>query len=400
MYGLQSYMPVVLDWERGIRAAIEAGIEEPVRIETEYLDLLRSQDEEYREQWMALLRRKYRDNDPDVVIAVFDPGLAFVLEHRDTLFSNTPIVFCSAHFYRTSAVRLPPDVTGVTYDLSYTETLDLAKRLRPGTRNVAVVSGTSDFGGLVLAEARSVFAEHTEFEFRYLTGLSVEQLLEAVAEVSDDTIILFLVYVRDPQGRQHYANDVLAKVSARASVPTFALWDTNLGSGTVGGHMLLAEQQGRMAGEIAVRVMHGEDPASIPITGRNTNQPIFDWRELRRWEMDENQLPDETLVRYRGVPFWQEYGAYILITLAIIVLQSALILGLLVNRMKRLRAERSLTQSREEARRLAGRLITAQEDERKRLAREMHDDLSQRLAAAAIETGKLVGGWPRKLNPT
>ena len=52
------------------------------------------------------------------------------------------------------------------------------------------------------------------------------------------------------------------------------------------------------------------------------------------------------------------------------------------------RADAALSASRSEARQLAGRLLTAQEDERKRLAREMHDDVSQRLAAAAIEAGK------------
>jgi signal transduction histidine kinase len=47
------------------------------------------------------------------------------------------------------------------------------------------------------------------------------------------------------------------------------------------------------------------------------------------------------------------------------------------------------TVSKEELEKLAGRLITAQEEERSRLARELHDDLTQRLAAVAIEAGRL-----------
>lgn len=42
-----------------------------------------------------------------------------------------------------------------------------------------------------------------------------------------------------------------------------------------------------------------------------------------------------------------------------------------------------------ELEKLAGRLLTAQEDERRRLAREMHDDLTQRLAGIALEAGRL-----------
>lgn len=47
------------------------------------------------------------------------------------------------------------------------------------------------------------------------------------------------------------------------------------------------------------------------------------------------------------------------------------------------------TVSKVELERLAQRLITAQEDERRRVGRELHDDMVQRIAATAIEVGRL-----------
>jgi len=55
-----------------------------------------------------------------------------------------------------------------------------------------------------------------------------------------------------------------------------------------------------------------------------------------------------------------------------------------LQRAHRRRAER-------EAEGLAGRLVTAHEDERRRLARELHDDVTQRLAGLAIEAADLEG---------
>jgi PAS domain S-box-containing protein len=52
-------------------------------------------------------------------------------------------------------------------------------------------------------------------------------------------------------------------------------------------------------------------------------------------------------------------------------------------------SEAALRQSQEKYRMLAGQLLTAQEAERRRLARELHDDLSQRLAALAMEAETL-----------
>jgi PAS domain S-box-containing protein len=57
---------------------------------------------------------------------------------------------------------------------------------------------------------------------------------------------------------------------------------------------------------------------------------------------------------------------------------------------KRKRAERALQESRQELRALAGRLINAEEAERKRISRELHDDLSQKLASLAFDTSSLV----------
>ena len=53
------------------------------------------------------------------------------------------------------------------------------------------------------------------------------------------------------------------------------------------------------------------------------------------------------------------------------------------------RSQEALHRSREELRALAARLIAAQEDERRRVSRELHDDLNQKLAVLALEVEEL-----------
>lgn len=54
-----------------------------------------------------------------------------------------------------------------------------------------------------------------------------------------------------------------------------------------------------------------------------------------------------------------------------------------------LESQRELRRSEVDLRKLAARLIATQEEERKRLARELHDDMSQSLAALALEIANL-----------
>jgi signal transduction histidine kinase len=73
---------------------------------------------------------------------------------------------------------------------------------------------------------------------------------------------------------------------------------------------------------------------------------------------------------------------------ALCVLEALVILMLLVNGRRLRRAHSERRQAEESAHELSGRLINAVEEERSRLARELHDDVTQRLALLAIDAGR------------
>lgn len=58
---------------------------------------------------------------------------------------------------------------------------------------------------------------------------------------------------------------------------------------------------------------------------------------------------------------------------------------------ERKRAEAALQESERQLRSLAGSLLTSQEEERRRVSRELHDELLQRLAWLAMELGSVAG---------
>ncbi|MGO9114710.1 MAG: ABC transporter substrate binding protein [Thermoguttaceae bacterium] len=390
LFAVNTILPVHLEWEHGICSALQAGTDGPLDIDMEFADLLRFEEPVYAEKLISLLRQKYSNRKIDVVIPVYDEAFEFIRRYGQSVFPGAAVVFCTVHQDAFDSVKLGQNVTGVTCSFDFDGTLELARTLWPQTRHVAVIAGVDASGRRIEGRARRAFAKYSpELEFTYFSGTPIEILQDEVQRLPSDTVIFVLSYVKDSRGTTTTTPNIVSAVSRVANAPVFGFHETLFGHGLLGGHLLPIEKQGWLAGEMAVRVLHGEDPTSIPITGAEMHEYLFDWRELRRWRIPESSLPAGSTVRYREPNLWDLYKYYLLGVIGLVVVQSLLIVKLLLDRRRRQRAEAGLSASEEETRALKGRLLMAQEDERKRLARELHDDVSQQLACAAIEAGKL-----------
>ncbi|HKP68588.1 MAG TPA: sensor histidine kinase, partial [Pyrinomonadaceae bacterium] len=92
-------------------------------------------------------------------------------------------------------------------------------------------------------------------------------------------------------------------------------------------------------------------------------------------------------VKFKSPNVFEEYRWYIIGLVGAIIVEGLLIGGLIVVQIRRREAETINLQ-------LSGRLINAQEEERVRLARELHDNVSQMLALFSIELEIFKRGLP------
>jgi signal transduction histidine kinase len=150
----------------------------------------------------------------------------------------------------------------------------------------------------------------------------------------------------------------------------------DLGAGTVGGYLISWVRDGQVAAKMAVRVLGGEQPQNLPIV-RDDNAYMFDWRALRRWGFSEKDLPAGSTVLHRELSIWERTRSIWISALLVILGLSAFAVYLQFSR-------KELRLARDAQMQLSGRLIGAQEKERSRLAAELHDDFSQRLALLAL----------------
>jgi signal transduction histidine kinase/ABC-type uncharacterized transport system substrate-binding protein len=382
-----------------VNAAIQQALKSDPTIEIDYfVEYLESDVFPAESASLALgdyIRRKYRDRHIDIVIAIADPALQFVLERRDELFPDAAVVFSGLAVPEGVSRGAAGGLTAVMRGIAYAETLKLALALHPSTEQVFVVASRPD-----RQVVNSMQAELRDFSQRirltYLDEKTVSRLIDAVKAIPLRSLILFIWFTEDTPGPSRYADEEIARqVAEAAAVPVYGTNERYVGTGVVGGVLRGTRETGTRVGEMAREILHGARAEDIPIENARL-VPTFDWRQLRRWDINLSRIPLDSDVQFRTPTAWETYREYIIGTVIIVSAQLLLIAGLLVQRARRRRAEETirareatLRTSYERIQQLAGKLINAQEATRAGIARDLHDGVCQELAGLSMSVGTL-----------
>ena len=384
LYSNRRDAQIVAVGDRELPRILNNGHPNGVDYYSEVIDQIRTSRTDYVAAFRDFLRLKYGSHRFDLVVAMDDNTIGFLHQVREELFPATPVVFFST---QTEPRRLT-NSTGVSAPVDLASTIDLALQLQPDLREVFVVSG-AEAGNLVNVQmARTQFRQFEDrLEFTYLTGLPTDELESYLAALPEHSIVYFLIVYRDGRQENFEPLAYLERIAGVAKAPTYCWVDSALDHGIVGGSLRSQTAQVDAVGALALRVLSGEAADTIPIAAVDLNVPQVDWRQLRHWGISESRISSGTRVLFRAPTVWDRYRIYILGALAVLLAQTALIAGLLVHRARRRRAEERLVASQAKLRAsyeqisdLGGRLIQAQEVERARIARELHDDLGQQIA--------------------
>ena len=341
-------LPGLAHVDRILREAFRSRLGDGIEITSESLALLRFERTGYDTLLADFYRRKYALSPPDLIVAVLEPSLDFLLRHADTLFHGVPIVFSGVDASTLQGKALPHNVTGVLVKRTFAGTLEDVLRLQPQTRHIFVVGGTSSFDrylqGLV---RRDLGPLESRVHITYLFEESMDALHKRLAKLPDRSAILYITIFTDGAGRRFVPHEVAASIAATANAPVYVFLDQYIGLGVVGGNVYSFDAHQRDVVELGARILGGASPASLPIREPDAQVDMFDARQLRRWKIDEARLPLRSVVQYREPSAWDQYRWQIAATMAVFLTQAALIAALLLARTRQRRAEAEARQERD-----------------------------------------------------
>jgi signal transduction histidine kinase len=355
VYENESTLPATAQIAEGIHQGLNAGLPAGFEVYSEYLDAVRFPAPDALRRLGANLAAKYADVPLDVVMPVGPLALRFVLDNRGGIAPGAPLIFGGiSEDDRINNPGLFPGLSGVVSYFDVRKTIDLARRLQPEAKRAVVITGSAEFDHRWESSARDILgAYHSDLDVEYLTGLTLEEFKDRVRRLTPDVILLILTVFEDAAGKKFVPREVASQIAAASGAPAYAVYSSYIGMGLLGGYVETFESIGRDMAKLAGERL--ANPDSPPKILRSSGAPLVDWRQMKRWSIDVARLPEGAQVQFYEPTAWERYRPEIVGALAVVALQTATIVALIIQARWRRRTQQELALERLELAHLSRR---------------------------------------------
>jgi len=328
---------------RGLRSVLETQNFE-VEIWVEYLDTRRRPGAENLAPERERLLRKYKGAALDLVISSDDDATALLAGPGSPMFGDTPVVFCGVS--GTDLVsRLPrARFTGLIEVFQLDVLLNRMLELFPSTSRVVVVTDSAPSNAAHRQLLSELGERRNEIPFEYLDGtkLSFDEILARLRLVPQSGLVIASAFTHDRQGRYLTPFDSGKAIAEASAAPVVSQNTSELGQGFLVGNANRGFEHGKVTAQMALRVLKGEAPASIPIERNGSLRMRVDYAAMKKFGLSAAQLPAGSRIVNQPASWTGKFASNppaVWGTLGFIILQSGIIAAFFVNKTSRRRAE-------------------------------------------------------------
>jgi len=305
-----------------------------------------------------LYRHKYSQLKPDIIISTDDFALDFLIQYRDEIFPGTPVVFNGVNFDPTKKLAKLNNFVGIQEGDAIAENLELITQLhKDKIDEIIVLSDKSSLGILFSKEVLALKTKwrHPKIKLTLKDDFSFEKLLYQVnnlvknkadsEEESKGKAYFISALHKDNQGRYFsYAHDIPI-LTRYSKAPIYGMWGTPLmGLGIVGGYMNNPKLHGQNTARIALDILSGKNIESIEENVSAQFFPIFDNRQLDKFDIEPSTLPTVSEIMFVPQTLFSRFKNTIVIIVFIIFTLVIIIILLSAQVRRRKQVEKQLAQ--------------------------------------------------------
>lgn len=326
----------------GIRLKLYEAYGDSYNLHVEYLDMARYSDGIYPREKFSLLNKKYKDLKLDLLICIDRNSIKPLKDYAESYLLNLPTISFDLDFTNygfPTDLRINEKTVCIGLKFNIEKTITTALDFFPKTSSIYFISGVSAFDKLILQislQAAKIIDGERKVEV--LTDLSMDEIITKVHKIPENSIIFVPVFTTDSKSVPYYNPEAVNLISRESNVPVFVLSDMGMDNGAFGGYVLSFKKAGLFTGKVAVDILNGKDLNSISVNEDDYYEYVFDWRELKRWHLQNSEfIPEGSTILSEEIIPLEKFKWIIGAVILFLVLQSLLIANLIrLNRKQKL----------------------------------------------------------------
>ncbi len=332
------------DIVKGIKRTIEKKITNNEYF-IEYMDTKRQKvTTNYFSSLFELYRKKYNKTKFKLIICTDNEALNFLNIYYKKLFNNIPVVFCGINNYSSSLTNNVKKITGVSEKKSVSETLELAFKLHLDTENVYVICDDTVTGKIDKILIKKEIKKFPWVTFHFISGAdySFSEMLFKLTNIRPYSIIYYSGFYKDRFDLPYSVKETIPVITNLSKAPVYTHSDFIVEYGALGGIVTSALMQGKYAGEMALKILNGKHALSIPVLNTSPNITLFNFKQLKRFNIRKNIIPEDSLIINEPKTFYFKNKSLIWATGIIFTILVVLIIILFNNILRRRKIEKTL----------------------------------------------------------
>lgn len=333
-----------LPWSKRLMKGLESVLDEQelhVELHVEYMDHIRH-GEKIFPVLEDLYRKKYHNISLNLIITTDDIALDFLVERRQRLFPDIPIVFIGPNNFNANRIKGQSNITGIIESPCFDETIELILRLHPHTKRIAVISDRYPSSLKRLEELDSIRPRYKDRVYIHvLTDSCMDDIIKEIQGLPRNTVLYYFLFMVDAKGNKYAAGiEVLERISRATLMPIYTYKRVDVGHGAIGGIVVSGELMAEKGAKIALAILNGKPADDIPIVNQTPTIPVFDYRKLAEFDIPEMLLPENSTILYRPFSFYDAYKQHVWIIISVIAVLLLLIVMLSFAIMQRVQGEK------------------------------------------------------------
>ena len=296
-----------------------------VNVNIQTMDFASLNDEE-TDQMTNLIKRKHYKNTDIIVVRNLTP----FIKKNITAFDNVPVFLISQQMFDVKISDVPKNYIFFRgFYINIKPTVDVALKCCPTTKKIIVISGISPIDIKWYKNALTLGERYKNVNIIQWHGWTREKLIKGIAALPKNTIVVYMVMTKDTEGHLFVSKDLLADIKNYSSVPIFSFSSTYLNGSIVGGYIDSATKDGKIVAGIINQWLNGKTLDTL-FSNADVCQYMFDWNELKRWNIKEKNLPAESIIINRPASFVQRNSGLIICVIGFTIILSLVLFIILM----------------------------------------------------------------------